>query len=284
MSAAAAMLTNTINSATSSTASGGNVNSPTVKLRTAGFKVVNDPNKLLVNVKLPTMMPDNVIMECSEEEIIRHWTAKGVANKNVASSSGKAPLSKTTANKSNPTSCVHVPVKIARALSVALTEPTRTISLVNNCSHHQAMCATASISLENKMAGLKLQQQQQRTHPPPIPPAVQHHPVPHPVAAQAPANMNTADQAHLFNPNAENSEIRIVIIDENWSQYCYRIKLNTQFGKLINRFCQQVRKTDNNSVLFWYHGKLVEDEDTPKSLKIKDGEVILAHYIKTVDW
>lgn len=82
-------------------------------------------------------------------------------------------------------------------------------------------------------------------------------------------------------PVAEvNSEIRIVIIDENWSQYCYRIKINTPFGKLINRFCQQVRKTDHDSVLFWYHGRLVEDDDTPKTLNIKDGEVILAHYIK----
>lgn len=76
------------------------------------------------------------------------------------------------------------------------------------------------------------------------------------------------------------SELRIIIIDENWSQYCYRIKSNTPFGKLINRFCQQVRKADNKSVLFWYHGRLVEDEDTPKTLNIKDNEVILAHYIK----
>ena len=78
----------------------------------------------------------------------------------------------------------------------------------------------------------------------------------------------------------ENTELRIIIIDENWSQYCYRIKINTPFGKLINRFCQQVRKIDHKSVLFWYHGRLVEDEDTPKTLNIKDGEVILAHYIK----
>lgn len=78
----------------------------------------------------------------------------------------------------------------------------------------------------------------------------------------------------------ENAELRIIIIDENWSQYCYRIKINTPFGKLINRFCQQVRKIDHKSVLFWYHGRLVEDEDTPKTLNIKDGEVILAHYIK----
>lgn len=78
----------------------------------------------------------------------------------------------------------------------------------------------------------------------------------------------------------ENTELRIIIIDENWSQYCYRIKINTPFGKLINRFCQQVRKIDHKSVLFWYHGRLVEDDDTPKTLNIKDGEVILAHYIK----
>ncbi|KAH7640197.1 hypothetical protein HUG17_10677 [Dermatophagoides farinae] len=77
-----------------------------------------------------------------------------------------------------------------------------------------------------------------------------------------------------------NSELRIIIIDENWSQYCYRIKINTPFGKLINRFCQQVRKADNKSVLFWYHGRCVEDDDTPRTLNIKDNEVILAHYIK----
>lgn len=80
--------------------------------------------------------------------------------------------------------------------------------------------------------------------------------------------------------NDINSELRIIIIDENWSQYCYRIKVNTPFGRLIQRFCQQVCKADKKAVLFWYHGRLIVDEDTPKSLCIKDNEVILAHYIK----
>ncbi|KAH9416408.1 hypothetical protein DERP_015176 [Dermatophagoides pteronyssinus] len=56
-----------------------------------------------------------------------------------------------------------------------------------------------------------------------------------------------------------NSELRIIIIDENWSQF---------------------EKADNKSVLFWYHGRCVEDDDTPRTLNIKDNEVILAHYIK----
>lgn len=94
----------------------------------------------------------------------------------------------------------------------------------------------------------------------------------------APATTTTGAAAPTV--RVENAELRIIIIDENWSQYCYRIKINTPFGKLINRFCQQVRKIDHKSVLFWYHGRLVEDEDTPKTLNIKDGEVILAHYIK----
>lgn len=81
-------------------------------------------------------------------------------------------------------------------------------------------------------------------------------------------------------PGEVGNELRIIIIDENWSQYCYRIKMNTPFGKLITRFCAQVKRADQSSILFWYHGRLVEDEDTPKTLNVKDGEVILAHYIK----
>lgn len=98
------------------------------------------------------------------------------------------------------------------------------------------------------------------------------------VSTVAPSTTTTGAVAPTV--RVENAELRIIIIDENWSQYCYRIKINTPFGKLINRFCQQVRKIDHKSVLFWYHGRLVEDEDTPKTLNIKDGEVILAHYIK----
>ena len=94
------------------------------------------------------------------------------------------------------------------------------------------------------------------------------------------ANTTTCPNGNSISGKVENSELRIIIIDENWSQYCYRIKINTPFGKLINRFCQQVRKIDHKSVLFWYHGRLVEDDDTPKTLNIKDGEVILAHYIE----
>lgn len=81
-------------------------------------------------------------------------------------------------------------------------------------------------------------------------------------------------------PGEVGNELRIIIIDENWSQYCYRIKMNTPFGKLITRFCAQVKRADQSSILFWYHGRLVEDDDTPKTLNVKDGEVILAHYIK----
>lgn len=99
--------------------------------------------------------------------------------------------------------------------------------------------------------------------------------------SQTVIRMNAASNVTGSQAAAEmNSELRIIIIDENWSQYCYRIKINTPFGKLINRFCQQVRKADNKSVLFWYHGRCVEDDDTPRTLNIKDNEVILAHYIK----
>ncbi|KAH8801904.1 ubiquitin-like protein [Flagelloscypha sp. PMI_526] len=75
-------------------------------------------------------------------------------------------------------------------------------------------------------------------------------------------------------PGAEdpNAPINIKVVDSRGDEVFFKIKRSTKLSKLQGAYASKVGK-DVNSIRFLYEGNRINDDDTPSSLDMEEGEV-----------
>jgi len=76
-------------------------------------------------------------------------------------------------------------------------------------------------------------------------------------------------------------QLRITIIDPNWRCHNWLLQCNTTFGALAESIANKAKNvTDKERMLFWYKGKLAQCEDTPRSLQMANGDVVMLNIVE----
>jgi hypothetical protein len=69
--------------------------------------------------------------------------------------------------------------------------------------------------------------------------------------------------------------INIKVKDMNEGETFFKIKPTTKLSKVIDAFCQR-QALDRTGVRFLFEGSRIQDDDTPESLEMDDGDMIEA--------
>ena len=72
----------------------------------------------------------------------------------------------------------------------------------------------------------------------------------------------------------KNKQIHINVTSQNYEDLIFKIKLNTKFKKLFDKYYQKFNIEDKDSVRFIYDGEPINEDQTPESINIGPGEVI----------
>lgn len=70
-----------------------------------------------------------------------------------------------------------------------------------------------------------------------------------------------------------NPALDIQVTDQHEAETFFKIKMTTKLGKLFNAHCER-RGLQRNAVRFLLDGSRVQEEDTPETLQMEDGDMI----------
>ncbi|KAI5454807.1 SUMO protein smt3 [Naganishia albida] len=73
-------------------------------------------------------------------------------------------------------------------------------------------------------------------------------------------------------PELDLQEVEVVTSTDG-NEVFFKIKRTTKLNKLKNAYAERVGK-QVTSIRFFYDGRRVQDEDTPESLELEDGDAI----------
>ena len=69
------------------------------------------------------------------------------------------------------------------------------------------------------------------------------------------------------------SHLSLRVIGQDGKEVYFKIKSSTKLGKLMKAWCQR-QSVSENSVRFIIDGERVNEDDTPESLELEDGDII----------
>jgi hypothetical protein len=98
-----------------------------------------------------------------------------------------------------------------------------------------------------------------------------------PNGSPAPERKPDEQQAPEAKPddNQAPKHINIKVKDMNEGETFFKIKPTTKLSKVIEAFCQR-HAVDRTGVRFLFEGSRIQDDDTPASLEMDDGDMIEA--------
>ena len=71
----------------------------------------------------------------------------------------------------------------------------------------------------------------------------------------------------------DNEQLNLKVVGQDGQVIAFKIKRNTPFRKLIHAYCDRA-KVAQNTMRFTFDGSRINDNDTPKSMDMEDGDTI----------
>mmetsp|Transcript_2463 Transcript_2463/g.7807 ORF Transcript_2463/g.7807 Transcript_2463/m.7807 type:complete len:103 (+) Transcript_2463:49-357(+) len=87
------------------------------------------------------------------------------------------------------------------------------------------------------------------------------------------AKPNPSTDSNAPGSTGGSEHVNLKVIDQHGNEVHFRIRRTTPLRKLMNSYCER-QGIDMKSVRFMVDGTFVEDEDTPESLELDDGDIV----------
>jgi len=77
----------------------------------------------------------------------------------------------------------------------------------------------------------------------------------------------------MADEKSDNEQLNLKVVGQAGDVIAFKIKRNTPFRKLIHAYCDR-SKVAQNTMRFTFDGSRINDNDTPKSMDMEDGDTI----------